>query len=151
MKVQILQCKTKKWMPVSWLIRVFQKTPYSHYAIGYTSHTGAYMVLDATSKNTAIRSSKIFLSHYKIVNEYTIDLHVKYEFFCKWYEQLLGTGYGYMQLLGILLKNKRLGEGIICNELVLRLINRFTKYSDNDIDIRDLNYTDKVVRELAEK
>ena len=151
MKVQILLCDTRKWKPLSWLIKLVQRTPYSHYAIGFTSHTGEYMVLHATSKNTALFGSYRLLSHYNIVEEYTIDIAFSYNDFCSWYELLLGTAYGYMQLFGILLNNKKLGRGIICNELVLRLLRRFTSYEDSDIDTKDLNDTLKVVKRYSER
>jgi len=109
------------------------------------------MVLHATSKNTALFGSYRLLSHYNIVEEYTIDIAFSYNDFCSWYELLLGATYGYMQFVGILLNNKKLGRGIICNELVLRLLRRFTSYEDSDIDTKDLNDTLKVVKRYSER
>ena len=126
-----------------------QRTKYSHYAIGFTSITGEYLVLDATSKNVAIRSSEHFLKHYKIINEITLSIEYPIEDFMAWYEPLLGERYGYLQLLGVILKTRKLREGIICNELVLRLLRRFYGLWDDYIDVRDLNYTDWVVKQIA--
>lgn len=138
-------------MPLSWLIKLVQGTSYSHYAIGYTSHTGEYIVLDATSKNTAIKTSKRFLSTYNIINEYTVTLQTDYDTFSLWYEKLLGTPYGVAQLLGVIIKSSRLGKGIICNELVLRLLHRFTQTHIYDIDTKDLNDTDKILRGISDE
>ena len=149
MKVQILQCSHNGFAPLAWLIKLFQRTNYSHYAIGFTSSTGEYLILDATSKNVALRSSVHFLKHYEIMEETTIRIEYPVEDFMAWYEPLLGERYGYLQLIGIVLKTRKLGEGIICNELVLRFLRRFFGLWDDYIDTRDLNYTSWVVEQIA--
>ena len=149
MKIQILQCDNKKWTLVGSLIKLFQGTDYSHYGIGYTSHTGEYIVLDATSKNVSIQTFVTYSKHYEVKREYTIELLCNYEEFSLWYEKLIGVRYGYMQLVDILFHTRYFGAGIICNELVLRLFRRFTQYEDNAIDTRDLNYTEEIVKGLS--
>jgi len=152
MKVQILQCRHKGFAPIAWLIRLYEWTDYSHYAIGYTSEAGNYLVLDATGRNVAIRSSDIFLKHYDIVNEYTVTMNYKLVDFERWFEPHLGQSYGYMQLFGIMLRDRRLGRGWICNELVLRFIDRFFGLKNRkDIDIMGLNDTDHIVKRIADE
>lgn len=145
MKVQVLKCINRGFAPVGKLIQLQQGTNFSHFAIGFQSMTGEYLVVDATSKNVAIRHVHHFLKQYEVVETSTIDLVFSYEDFFSWLEPLLGEKYGFKQLIGILIKSKRLGGGVICNELVLRMLMRFTKYVDTDIDIRDLNYTSQIV------
>lgn len=148
MKFQILKCDNVDFKIVGWLIKKIQKTNCSHYAIGFTSHTGEYMILDSTSKNVALRSTKHFKNHYKIISQDTMEINYSYEDFSTWYEPLLGESYGYIQLLGILIKNKSMNTGIVCNELVLRLLKRFTSYTVKNIDILDLNDTSRIVNAL---
>ena len=145
MKVQILKVRHKGFVPMSWLIRLIQRTNYSHYAIGFVSETGNYLILDATSKNVALREATRFFEIYSKVEEATIDIGYQRKDLMSWYEPLLGEHYGYLQLIGILIKDKRLGRGIVCNELVLRFLRRFTAYNDSYLDIRDLNYTSQII------
>ncbi len=145
MKVQIFKCDNKHWTIVGSIIKLFQRTNYSHYAIGFQSHTGEFLVLDATSKNVATRHVHYYLEHYKIIDTYTVDIAFSYDDFCQWYEQLLGESYGFLQLIGILIRSKSLGKGIVCNELVLRMLRRFTTFEDDNLDIRDLNYTSQII------
>ena len=146
MKVQVLRVRHKGFAPIAWIIRLIQRTKYSHYALGFVSRNGNYMILDATSKNVAIRDAVHFFKIYDKYEEDTIDIGFPLKEFESWYENLLGERYGYLQLLGILIKNKRLGRGIVCNELVLRFLRRFTTYNDSYLDIRDLNYTYEIVK-----
>jgi len=148
MELHILKCARPKSV-IGWLIEKHEKTNYSHYAIGFTSNTGRYMILDATSKNVALKDSIHYLSHYKVVETQHISIGYPLEDFRDWYEPILGESYGYMQLFGIMFKNKSLGKGIVCNELVLRLLKRFTNKNVTDMDIRGFKYTDKLLDEVS--
>ena len=144
MKVKVFLCSPRSGRILSSIIKRIQKTDYSHYAIGFESHTGHQMVLDATSKNVATRMDEIFLKTHKIVRTYNLDLPCDYDVFSSWYEAKLGIKYGYFQLIGVLVKDKKLGKGMICCELVLRMMKDLMGVPITDIDIRDLNYTEEI-------
>lgn len=148
MKVQIIQCRHKGFAPLGWLIRVIQRSKYSHYALGFISLAGINTVADATSKDLAPKPFMRFLHKYFIVNTYTLDVTAKREDVIRWIESYYGTPYAVLQLFGIKLKIKKWGYGeakMTCNEFILRFLNRFSSANIKNIDILDLNQTEKEI------
>ena len=156
MNVIILEVQPKSWFtPLSYLIRAYHSvfgngkmSDGSHFAICFSSSsTGNSMVLDATHNSVRMTNIYSFLEKYDVVRQTDVNIQFHYNDFASWYESVLGEPYGYLQYIGIIAKLRWLGNGIICNELVLKFLHRFTAYTDDYIDIRDLNYTRKVVSE----
>ena len=154
--VSILECIPTKWFrPVSVLIRLYHKvfgngkmSDGSHFAIAFVSFTGEHMVLDASSKTVRLVNATDFLGRYRVVRTTLVEVSYELIDIVSWYEKLLGESYGYMQYLGIMTKNVALGSGIICNELVLRFLNRFTTHITEQIDIKDLNKTREILSNI---
>lgn len=154
MKINIVTCRPKDHpFPIlSWAIRFFQKTDYSHFAIQFGN-----MVLDATGKDVRLSNSIEFYTRYKVSNKYEIEIDSDYESFSSWCSLFLNRSYGYFQIIGLLLmimglfKKNPFGRGIerlICNELVILLLKDFKDLKVEDSDDFDLVQTETIVKEF---
>lgn len=146
MIVTVIQCKPKGFKPLSWLIRLVQWTNYSHYAIELNDEDGYAFFVHSTSNNMAPIAPEFFFSHYEVTKEFEIGVSYPENVVRRWLSSMYGTPYAVLQILGIKLRIKRLGFGadkMICNELILRFLNRFSGANIKDIDILDLNQTEK--------
>jgi hypothetical protein len=153
MKISILKTRTRKFTFVSWAIRTFQGTNYSHYAIMVNGS-----IIDASRKHVRIQSVSDFTKHHVIVEASDIEIFKSFDSeIYPWMVSVSNIGYGFFQIAGLLLvqlgwtrKNIfRSGKkAIICNELVLMLLQRFFAFHPTkSLDDYDLVQTDLVVRE----
>lgn len=153
MKIHLLACKPKNHpFPIlSWAIRWFQKTGYSHMGIKHGNY-----VLDATGKDVRVNASWDFLNRYEVVEQIDIDIDVNFEQFVNWSLLFVNRRYGFFQLIGIALQYFKLAKknwfgreetNLICSELVILLLRDFKGLEVEDSDDYDLNST----WELAKK
>lgn len=160
MFVQILMVKPKKHpFPIlSWLIRLIQRTAYSHMAISYIID-GQEMTLDSTSKGVREMLARRFLQSYTITNVYRVNLDVSPKLFKRWVNSHKGKSYSPWQVFGLLLMQLKLRDTnpfghdanrLTCNELVLLMLSKFTNVFIIDSDDYDLKATEEYVRELSE-
>ena len=152
MKVQLLSCKPKNHpFPIlSWAIRWFQKTSYSHNAIKYGNY-----IIDASGKDVRISASWEFLTRYEIVEEISIEIDSNFEQFVNWTLLFVNKKYGFFQLVGIALQYFRLAKrnwfgneerNLICSELIILLLRDFKGLKVKDSDDYDLNSTWKLAK-----
>lgn len=157
MKVTIYQCSpTYHIFPlVSWLIKCFQKTNYSHYAIGFDS-----IVVDATGENVLPHLKFEFFTRYKIINSFTVDTDADFKQLIYWSLVHVKKEYGFMQIFGLLLmslgwiKNNPFGKDekkLICNELILYFLQEFCGAEFKDTDSFDLVKTEAIIRRYAKQ
>ena len=155
MKVRIHQCRHKGWfVPLSWLIRLVQKTKYSHYAIEFNSLAGNTMIVDATHCTVKSQTLQRFVEHYKIIKTFEVEVQYPRDMVCRWFEHYYGTPYATAQLVGIVIKNKKLGwadKKMTCNELILRFLNRFTNAMITGVDTLDLNQTEAEILKIGKE
>lgn len=155
MLVNIHQCSPiyTKFPVLSWLIKFFQKTDYSHYAVQCKNY-----VLDATGKDVLPQSTHYFGTRYRVVKTFQIEVDADFEGFVNWSLVHIRKKYGFMQLVGLLLitiglaKNNPWGSDsktLVCNELVLYLMAEFKGFRPTDTDNYDLVQTEKVIRKYA--
>lgn len=92
----------KPFQPLSWVIRKFQRTEYSHVRIRWTNTVGQQLIFEASGRKIKLIGEKaLYLYPTKIVKNYKIEL-TKHE-----YRQLIklfkysSLDYGIIQLLGI--------------------------------------------------
>lgn len=131
MRISIgLSYKTKSFF--SWLIRLYQKTKYSHTYIRIETRTFD-LILDATSRGVSLKNYKDFTKNNNIIEEKILDQQfLNEDDFASIVIPLLGKKYGYITILGILLKNfgiKGIGKdgnkSFICSELVARVLEKY--------------------------
>lgn len=152
MKVAVLKTRPIKPSFISWAIRKVQGTNYSHYAIDVNGS-----VIDATRKDVRPQSYEDFFKHNKVVEITLLEIDADFEtVIYPWMISVSNRGYGFLQILGILLKqfgwikfnpfgadSKRL----ICNELVLLFLQKFCKVVlEKDIDQYDLVMTGEILK-----
>lgn len=157
MKIDVYQCFSKNIFPfniVALLIRFFQGTNYSHYAISFEIN-GVRFFMDSTSKSVRLLGEEQFLKHYELKK----CLNYKHKEideaeFLAWMQSHLGKSYGFGQIIGLLLKifkiikNNPFGKGskrIICNELIVLFFIKFHGAQVIDTDSLDLNETEELV------
>jgi len=140
------------------LIKFFQKTDYSHYAMSYVSESGNIMFCDSTSTGVRTSESAKFLKKNEIKRIYKSSIEIERYEFLFWIEKHLGKGYGFSQIIGLLLKvlgivkNNPFGKGskrIICNEIIILFINMFYEANIKDTDSLDLNDTERLIKEVS--
>lgn len=149
MFVYLLAVKPKRHIfPVlSWLIRLFQRTTYSHNAIAVEGKT----VIDITSKGMGIRDILDFSCDY-VATEDDIKIHIDStpEEFMNWIKIYADRPYGFMQLVGLALKVLNVtkfnpfgkeDDRLICSELIILLLARYKGLDVKDSDEYDLNRT----------
>lgn len=158
MKIHIYALRPKKtWYPmiVSWIIMWYQKTKYSHMAIGYESITGNHKVADSRWPNgVSDMLDERFFKKYDTVNWIIIDVPVSDYEFLEWLEEQEGKTYPFYQLFGQLFFGKKntFGGGftaLTCNELPLSLLERFKGLQISDSDNYDLNMTWSVCNDFS--
>lgn len=158
MKITIIQAYTKKKFPsnvAALLIRYFQKTDYSHYAIKVIDpSTDVATYYDSTGHGTRKRTHEEFFKDYYIVREFNVPKTISYVDWLEFWARHANKGYGFKQVAGLLLKifhivkHNPFGAGakrIICNELVILLLNYLGYTAIKDTDSLDLNDTDRLL------
>lgn len=125
----------------SWLIRLYQKTKYSHTYIRIEMKSFD-LVLDATAHGVTIRNYKDFKKKNKIIEEKVLDQQfISPDDLANTAVPFLGKKYGYLTLLGILLKDlgiKNIGndgtKSFICSELVARVLEKYIGIDTGSFD-----------------
>lgn len=141
---EILACSPKysKLPILSWTIKYFQKTNYSHLAI-YSNG----LVVDSTGKDTRIWAYHDFTKRYKVEERVELDARITDREFLWWSVRYLNREYGYIQLLGLFLmmiglrKNnyKNMSDRrLICSELVVLFLRDMYHVDISDSDDYDL-------------
>lgn len=160
MRVRIHQCYSRNKFPfniLAILIKKFSKTNYSHYAISYEAETGTRIFCDSTSMGVRGLPEPLFRKKYSLVHTWRPAKDIPREYFLSWFEKHQGKGYGFIQIIGLLMKILRIvrhnpfGKGqkrIICNELVILYLNRFYNARIDDTDSLDLNDTEELIKRL---
>jgi uncharacterized protein YycO len=117
--------KSRKKFPIgSWLIRLYQGTPYSHvYLKFYSESLNRTLVYEAVGSGVRFIGSKQWESHAEEVKSYTINISkeskVKLLQFCV---DNAGADYAYSQNLGIIvadifnMKKNPFTKGLQCSE-----------------------------------
>ena len=133
-KIKIGFSKPKgKWFPIfSWLIRLYEKTPYSHVYVRWGTRVGFGICYHAASHFVHFLSDLIFLKKVYVIEEFEFEIDDQH------FDQVLmfclencGREYGLLEVLGIpimdLLKLEKnpFGEGEgkqYCAQLVARVL-----------------------------
>ena len=140
--IKILQVKPKTFKIGSWLIMKNQKTDYSHYVIKVESSKRA-RYFDSTFKSGVRRyAEREFRSEYDTVHSFTLPVRPQKSYeILSWLIAQEGKKYGIFQLIGIALNISLFRNGskqVICNELVLRLLNEIYDAKIGNVDMMDL-------------
>ncbi len=92
-------------LPLSWLIRKIQGIDCSHCYIQYTSSSGEELIYEAEGMQTHLVNKKNFIVSSMVVREYEIEVtQEKYDEVKIFIERDIGVPYGWMQLVGFLIK-----------------------------------------------
>ena len=156
--VYVCKCDSKKRFPFNLfglLIKWIGGTGYSHFAIRIDRPNGRSIYLDATISNVAFYSEAEFLKRYKVEQYKKVILETNYQGFMDWAFEYVGRRYSPMQAVGLLFviigsasNPFSDGEkGLICNELVLRMLVRFKGVKINRLESLDLKDTENVLAE----
>ena len=159
--IKIYQTNTKNKFPFNLfaiLIKLFQKTNYSHYAMSYISETGKTIFLESTFLGGVrrIREDK-FLEKNEIKKTFVVNKKIERISFIVFTQAYEGNSYGKFQIIGLLaklfniVKFNPFGKGakrIICNELVILFLNWFNFTTIKRTDSLDLNDTQKIILEV---
>lgn len=126
-KVTIGFSKSRKKLPIgSWLIRLYQGTPYSHVYLKFHSESlNRTLVYEAVGGGVRFVGNKLWEEHAEEVKSYTIELkkcnRVRLMQFCV---DNAGIDYAYGQNIGIVLadifnlKKNPLTKGVNCCEII---------------------------------
>lgn len=154
-KIIIGFSKPKSWFkkPVSFIIRKFENTPFSHVYIKLINDKlENNLYYHASGSKVNFMGSELFLSQNIVVKEYEFDIHSK-----SYYKTLdfaiskVGKKYSTVQLFGILvirlfsifgkkIKNPLGKNGYICTELVGELLKQiYGKKIEKDLGSLTLN------------
>lgn len=160
MKVTIVQAYSKNKFPFNIgaiLIKKFQRTNYSHYAIEVKDGEGMLTYYDSTGYGTRKRTAASFNKSHTIKRRFELPDRITYIQWLDYWAKHEGKSYGYIQLLGLLfkvlniIKNNPFGKGakrLICNELVILYLNEFRYTNIKDTDSLDLNDTEKILMKV---
>lgn len=153
----------KKFVPFSWLIRLFQGgTKYSHCSFNFII-SGKSMYYEAKQPEVTLRNEYYFLRQYEVVKKYKIivseekykeirDLIMTYSG-CP-YPLLENIAMGISKLLGLkdnFYKDDRYKK---CSELLANFLNRVfdLKLNSEMVDVKDIeNYLDLMAQDIDAK
>jgi len=161
MKITIVLATTKNKFPMNLAsvgIRFFGKTDFSHYAIRIEDQaSGEVNYYDSTGGGARKRSPSIFLKYYRVNREYPVSKEISYIDYLEFWALHANKGYGFLQIVGLglrlfkIIKYNPFGQGakrIICNELVILLLN-YMGYTDiKDVDSLDLVDTERILKKV---
>lgn len=154
--IQIYQCMSNHKFPfniIALIIRFIQRTNYSHYTMSVFNN-GVEEFYDSTFFGVRHMSREQFLKNYTIIRGYKVGREISKENFKSFALKLLGRGYGFMQIIGLLMialkiiSKNPFGGGakrIICNELIILFYNKFYFTGIKDTDSYDLNDTQDLI------
>ena len=132
-KITVEFTRPTKFFPVfSWIIRLIEKTEYSHVRLKWVSSTGIEVIYEASGTNIKFKGPLAAKNTAVVVKSYDLIVdnagYKRLVFLCMTYA---GLEYGLVQLLGILLvkvfrlKKNPLSRGKksqVCSELVGRFL-----------------------------
>lgn len=116
--------------PVNWMIKKFEKSPFTHCAIGLVDH-GEVFIYESGLFGVKCMSLEEFKVLNKIVEVVKLNVSDKsYKQIYKNLEQYVGVSYGYCTLLGILFarvsgRRNRFADGdetFICSEYIYKAL-----------------------------
>ena len=161
MRFTIIQATTRNKFPmdiVARAIKFFQKTNYSHYAIEVIDPTTKEVYYyDSTGAGTRKSSLSTFNKKYSICKRFKVKKEMSYIEWLEFWSLHANKGYGFGQILGLLVKGFRilrhnpLGQGakrLICNELVILLLNHLDYTNIKDTDSLDLVETEEILNKV---
>ena len=161
MKITIVQAFSKNKFPmnsVALLIKKFQKTNYSHYAIRVEDpNTNEVFYYDSTGGGTRKRGRQSFFRSHEITKSFSVSKEISYIDYTDFWFMHEGKSYGFIQIVGLALKllnivkNNPFGQGakrLICNELVILFLNEFGYTCIIDTDSLDLNDTEEILNKV---
>lgn len=154
--------KGKGFVPVSWLIKLFEGTPYSHAYLKFRSESlERTLVYEATGKGIFFKSVQEFDSRSTVIAEYELEIHPDQKKrlmqFCI---DSSGKHYSQLQICSIFLKKSLEKIGIkisnlfpnadkefICSELAAKCLELIDYKAADDLDL----ITPKELKEYVEK
>jgi hypothetical protein len=149
---EILACRPKHKFPIfSWMVRIFQRTSYSHCAIKYDK-----WYLDSTIQGTVWRTEKEFLDKYEVTKTWSFCEHNKRDIFF-WAARYSAKPYSLLQNFGLgltfigLLRRNPFGHDenhLNCSELIVLWLRDFLDIKIEDSDSYDLVKTEKLLNTL---
>lgn len=123
----------KRWKIGAWLIRLYERTPYSHVRIRYINTDNKPVIVEANGRGVIFKGPEADRKDPQVVvKRYCLLLNItQFRRFRNLSKELAGTKYGYFQLLSIfftrIFKRKRPliqdnGQTMVCSELVTILL-----------------------------
>lgn len=149
--------------PLSGMIRVIEKIPYSHtYIKFYSSKFKRDIVYHASKFGIQMLGSKRFGQHVKVIEEYTLEVSEDaYENMISYCIDFAGYPYAYLQLIGMLfvklfrLKKNPFGNGrtaLVCNEFAADVLKSGNIVTINkDLEVLGLKEFHDIVAPLGKK
>ena len=140
----------KKFSILSKTIRWIQGVNFSHCAIA----TETDLVVEASTHGVRMITLKSFLERVDIQQTYVISIDTTWTKVFDWFSEILGTRYGFWQVLGLLLISLKImrtnifGRGtkrLVCSEVVILFLARFAGYTLKNSDDYDLIKIEKVL------
>lgn len=166
-KIIIGFSKGKGFVPISWAIKCFEGTPYSHaYVKIYSQSYDRTLVYEATGKGIYFKSLEDFNHRSEVVCEYELEINSQQK---KTLMQFCidnsGKSYGKLQICAIFVKKtlQRIGINIanlfpnadkefICSELAAKCLDSINLKVANDLDLispKDLHaYLEKIAKKV---
>lgn len=143
---------------VALLIKLFQKTDYSHYVIRVEDPaTNEVFYYDSTGAGTRKHPLSVFQKKHKVRKVFKVSKEVSYIDWNNFWTKHEGKEYGFLQIAGLFLKMKNIiknnpfGKGakrLICNELVILFLNEFKYTCIKDTDSLDLVETEEILTKV---
>lgn len=165
-KIIIGFSKGRGFVPISWLIKLFEATPYSHAYLKFHSESlDRTLVYEATGKGIYFKSIQDFNNRSIVVDEYELPINMEQK------KRLMrfcidnsGKSYGQLQILCILLKKslEKIGINIgnlfpnsnkqfICSELAAKCLEIIDIKLTEDLDLISPKDLKKYVENLGAK
>jgi len=139
-------------------IQYFSKTKYSHYALHVEDQAaGEVFYYDSTGAGTRKYGPCSFNKKYRVTQEFKVNKEITYIGWLEFWTKHTRKPYGFVQILGLLLKTCNIvrhnpfGMGakrIICNELIILFLNEFEYTCIEDTDSLDLNETEEILQKV---
>lgn len=155
MKLKVVAAEPRMFFPiVSWIIRLFQWTGYSHYAVVYNT-----FVIDSTVAGVVWKNVGDFSKKYKPIIFWDVEIPDDFDVF-KWSAtysarpypilQNIGAGLKYLQII----KHNPFGKDdrqLNCSELVAVLLRDAKQIDIGDSDQYDLVTLEKLLDKVGKR
>lgn len=152
----------KKFQPLSWAIRKFQKTPYSHVRLSWVSKSGEKLIYEASGTEVKLIGKEASPKHpVHIMKTYHVKLNsLEYSKMIRLF-RYAGVSYGKNQLIGICLVTifnlkvnpfARGSKSQVCSELLGLFLQEVKEWGNNlDLDVAGPKEIEKTLIKLVEK